>query len=148
MLKGESPKRIAFLRKIAEELPGAIEYMDEDKGWLLSDEYKEMIANHPDELEQRPMVQFFLHQSEVDKLTGQIKDENYCGHVGEEAYIIYYGTHCNGIGHMTLPEDKKYRIEVIDAWEMTRETAAENVSGEVEVKLPGKVGTAILATRM
>ena len=31
---------------------------------------------------------------------------------------------------------------------MTRETAAENVSGEVEVKLPGKVGTAILATRM
>ena len=83
--EGESPKRIAFLRKIAEELPGAIEYMDEDKGWLLSDEYKEMIANHPDELEQRPMVQFFLHQSEVDKLTGQIKDEELlrpCGRGG------------------------------------------------------------------
>lgn len=147
-LKGQSPKRIAFLREIVGELPGPIEYMEEDKTWMLSDEYRDMIANHPEELAQSPMVQAFLHQTEYDRLVGQLKDQNYCGHVGEEAYIIYYGTHCNGIGHMTLPEDKKYRIEVIDAWEMTRETAAENVSGEVEVKLPGKVGTAILATRM
>ena len=148
VLKGESPKRIAFLRKIAEELPGAIEYTEEDKLWMLPAKYREMIANHPEELEKSPSVQFFKNQSDADKIVSQIKDQNYCGHVGEEAYIVYYGNHCNGIGHVTLPEDKKYRIEVIDAWEMTRETAAENVSGEVEVKLPGRVGIAILATRM
>lgn len=33
-----------------------------------------------------------------------------------------------------------------DIWEMTRTTLLEHASGDVEVKLPGKEGIALLAT--
>ena len=47
---------------------------------------------------------------------------------------------------MNLPEDKDYRIEVIDTWNMTRTVYAEHASGSVIVELPGKEGMAVLAT--
>ena len=38
-------------------------------------------------------------------------------------------------------------VEVIDVWEMTRQTDAEGISGKVEVRLPGKPGIAMLAVK-
>lgn len=38
--------------------------------------------------------------------------------------------------------------ELIDSWNMERRVAAEAVSGNVRVKLDGKEGIAILATRI
>ena len=44
-----------------------------------------------------------------------------------------------------LPEDKTYRVEVLDAWNMTRETVATGVSGKKEIALPGREYMAVLA---
>lgn len=65
---------------------------------------------------------------------------------GEEVYLKYYARHCTSIGTLKLPENKKYKVEMIDVWEMTRTTLLEDASGNVEVKLPGKEGIALLAT--
>ena len=64
----------------------------------------------------------------------------------EQVYLKYYARHCTSIGALKLPEDKKYKVEMIDVWEMTRTTLLEHASGDVEVKLPGKEGIALLAT--
>ena len=49
---------------------------------------------------------------------------------------------------LELPENKQYRIEIIDAWNMTREVFAEKVSGKTLVKLPGRESMAVLAVRV
>ena len=46
---------------------------------------------------------------------------------------------------LKLPENRTYRVELIDPWEMTRETLLESASGETEVSLPGREGLAVLA---
>ena len=46
---------------------------------------------------------------------------------------------------MILPEEHSYSVEVIDIWEMTRETVLTGVSGAVRVPMPGKEGIVVLA---
>ena len=48
------------------------------------------------------------------------------------------GRHCTAVGEMELPETNLYRIEVLDVWEMTRETIHTGVNRKVDLKLPGK----------
>ena len=55
---------------------------------------------------------------------------------------------CFGEQTLELPEDKQYRVEWIDTWEMTRTAAAEKASGRTKIHLPGKEGIAVLATRI
>ena len=81
---------------------------------------------------------------DVDKF----KEMNFMGHLGEQVYIGYYGRHCNGVAVWKLPEDKKYQIEIIDMWEMTRKVTMTEVCGKVTIKMPGKEGIAILAKQM
>lgn len=38
-------------------------------------------------------------------------------------------------------------MEVVDVWEMSRETVGNNMRGQVRVPLPGKEGIGILVTR-
>jgi len=47
-----------------------------------------------------------------------------------------------------LPENGKYKVEVIDVWEMTRKVSMEEASGNVRIALPAKEGIALLATRL
>ncbi len=48
-----------------------------------------------------------------------------------------------------LPKDGgRFRIEVIDSWNMERRVVTESASGNVRVELDGKEGIAILATRI
>lgn len=50
------------------------------------------------------------------------------------------------VSSFELPENHKYKIEVIDVWEMTRTTLIEETSGETRCMLPGKEGIAVVAT--
>ena len=52
------------------------------------------------------------------------------------------------MGDIELPETNTYRIDVLDVWEMTRETILTGVNGKVNLQLPGKEGIAVLATKM
>ncbi len=147
-LKGESPKRIAYLKEIVDALPGPIE--------PVCGGVEEMLFQTPEELEKRaammppryaPVVRTI---GSVDKADLQALVESelvYSGRVGEEAYITFYDLRTCVKSEMQLPEDKKYKLELIDIWNMTRETLKEGVSGKVEFEMPGKEGYAVLATR-
>jgi len=65
---------------------------------------------------------------------------------GEKAILIYYARHCTAAGKLDLSETHSYMVEVIDVWNMTRETVLQNVSGHVNLRLPGREGIAVLAT--
>lgn len=59
----------------------------------------------------------------------------------------YLERQCPSLTELDLPREGSYRVEVIDAWNMTREVVAENVCGKVQVKLPGREDMAVLALR-
>ena len=69
----------------------------------------------------------------------------WAAHYGEKAYLWFYDMQCYSVQTLNLPEEKHYRIEIIDSWEMTRTIAAENVTGCTTIRLPGKEGIAVLA---
>ncbi|MGT2674590.1 DUF5605 domain-containing protein [Streptococcus rupicaprae] len=52
------------------------------------------------------------------------------------------------IRYLLLPEEGKYRLEIIDIWEMTRECVRERVTGYIHLSLPSKEGIAVLATKL
>ena len=49
---------------------------------------------------------------------------------GEEQYLYYYGVRQSGYKLIDLPEDKQYRAEVIDAWNMTITPVEGTFSGK------------------
>lgn len=67
---------------------------------------------------------------------------------GENYYLEYLGRIRPVYKELSLREDRIYRIEIIDIWEMTRTLAAEGVRGEVRIGLPGKEGIAIFVMEM
>ncbi len=81
-----------------------------------------------------------------DNDAGALKDKVYSGHCGEEAFIKYYGIQCPARSYIMLPEDRTYKVEVIDTREKTRKTVLEGASGICWVDLPGKERMAVLAT--
>ena len=147
-LKGESPARIAFLRSIMEELPGNPE---PKVGEMASLNYAEVRAklDDPEFVKKAgPLVTGIAGMSEPELENFITRHMEIYGHCGEEAYLRYFSTSCNGRGTMELPEEGSYDVEVIDAWEMTRKTVLRGVNGKVEVKLPGKPGMAMLAKKV
>ena len=52
------------------------------------------------------------------------------------------------VAWIKLPKDHKYKVEMIDVWEMTRKTLIEEASGSTALKLPGKEGIAVLVTKI
>ena len=146
VLKGESTARIAFLKEIMDELPGVLEPHSEPSG------FAEYIASQPPErlaeMANSPIAKRFMNKSEFDKLVDETKSKNYMGHIGNDIFLYYFGRHCNRQATIKLPEEYKYQIEVIDAWEMTRKVVLTDVSGKVVVPLAGKEGMAVLAKCM
>ena len=67
---------------------------------------------------------------------------------GEEAFLQFFGIQTSAESVFDLPEDKEYKVELIDVWEMTRTTVQESASGKITVRLPGREGMAVLITRM
>ena len=147
-LKGESPKRIAFLREISEALPSPIEYLEEGVGRLT----EEMILGYkkngiPKNLKTDFWVKGLTSLPD-ERIKGFIlRSRGVCGHCGDDAFIWYYGRSCPAFCHILLPENSRYRVEVIDTWEMTRKTVLENVCGRLKIALSSKEGMAVLATK-
>lgn len=84
-----------------------------------------------------------LSEAELDAL--ERKDKDFRGHYEDRVFLQYLGRHCKGLLKWKLPEGHRYRVEVIDVWNMTRETVLEGAGGDIEVKLPGREGMAVLA---
>lgn len=148
VLKGESPKRIAYLKEIVDAIPGAIEPWEEYHNFDIEEFMKRHTPEEIQMLQNSPIVQHAKNPTEVEDVVSKFKDYNAFGHVGEDYYIGYYGHHCNGIATWKLPEDHQYKIEIIDMWNMTREVTMTGVSGKFDIKMPGKEGIAVLASRI
>lgn len=147
-LHGKSPKRIEFLRRIVEALPGPLTAVP-DPFFDFTPEMVEAWKNDPVSWENLGNVGRCLAQLPQEKLealaAGMRVVSSQCG---QEAYLTYYGRQCMGNAIVNLPQDMDYKVEVIDVWDMTREEVAYGVRGEVRVVLPGKEGMAVLATRI
>ena len=65
-----------------------------------------------------------------------------------EYYLTYTGLHQPAFCTLTLPEDGRYRIDVIDTWAMTVSPLPEPLSGAVTVELPGRPYAAVRARRV
>ena len=136
VLKGESPKRIAFLKSVVEELPGPLTFSDPD----FSEE--EFLANTPDLFRNYPQN---LNWADLVPVLAAAK--RFTANCGEDAYLVYYSRHCTAFGELDLPEDGRYRVERLDAWEMTRTVVENAAHGHIRVPLPGKEGMALLAVK-
>lgn len=149
VLKGESPERIAFLRGIVESLPGPLEFLGDGLGAYTEKQLTDMQEQGaPEEFRQSFFLMAMLNLPRERVRPFLVKERVALGHCGREAYLKYLERQCAALTELDLPGDGSYRIEVIDAWNMTRETVAENVCGKVQVKLPGREDMAVLAMRL
>ena len=70
------------------------------------------------------------------------------GHNSEDYLLIYYWMHQLKYARLTLPENKTYRIDIIDTWNMTVTEAEQAATGSVRVKLPRRKYIAVRAERV
>ena len=69
------------------------------------------------------------------------------GRTADDSVILQsYDIQCSCKARIELPGGKTYRLEVIDTWNMTRQTVQQGAAGEVWVDLPGRPWMAVLAT--
>ena len=147
-LKGESPSRIAFLRKIAEEtgpVDPVFEPLDQ-LNVLPKEELEKMLAQVPGEY--RTYVKAITSMETEDRKNFFKAEHNWRGHRGEDIYLMYYDIRTCARGMMELPENHRYSVELIDTWNMERKTLYEDVSGKVMIDLPGREYMAVLARRI
>ena len=145
-LNGESPARIVFLRQIVEGLPGPLEPMDgglTDMAHMDEESLKDMISHAPSDFQS--FLNSIAAMNQLERELFYAVEYNYRGHSGEDAYLYYLDDQCAARYELDLPEGKQYRVEVLDTWEMTRETVFDSASGKTTVPLPGKPYMAILA---
>lgn len=143
-LKGKSPERIGFLKEIVESFPEALEYLPEPEN---QDEKFMALKEHPEKVDAIPGFAKGLVMKPYERILSFVDGgRKYQGHCGEEVYLFYFARQCMAYGEVELPNDRNYRIEVINVWDMTRETVLEQASGKVKVPLPGIEGMAVLAT--
>ncbi len=75
-----------------------------------------------------------------NKETYLIKDGEY--------YLYYYGNSQQARARIYLPEKTRFKIEIIDTWNMTINQIPGDFSGLTEIPLTGKPYFAIRATRI
>ena len=151
-LRGGSPARIAFLRRIMESLPGPL--TPGDGGYiavaLLPEEaFEQAIREMPEDARAffRAFAESVRRMNERDRWPHLASEHVWEGRCGEEAFLTYCDLQCYAVQTIRLPKDKHYRVDLIDTWAMTRETVLENASGDTTVKMPGRDGMALLAIR-
>lgn len=148
VLKGTSPQRIAFLRDIIEEIGQPLEPYQFGLAAILNH------MNSDFESVKDLIPETFLHAHAYTKNASLVElkrhedaEMTFAGHAGEDAYLFYYGTDCCARVDIEVSNKNTYRIDVIDTWNMTRETVLCGVSGQMEVRLTGRPYMAILAVK-
>ena len=65
-----------------------------------------------------------------------------------EFYLHYYGNSQQAKARFYLPKGVKFRLEIIDAWNMTVKAVEGEFSGMIEIPLPGKPYIAVRAIKI
>lgn len=146
-LIGESVERIRFLRSVMESLPGPLspilDPMSELFG-LSKEEQEKKLEGMPEF--HRNFMKAVLRMEPIEAARFFAAEIHYAGHCGEEAFLHYYDIQSFSEISLQLPEKRKYRVEVLDTWNMTRKEVLSGVNGQVVVELPGREYMAVLAT--
>jgi len=141
VLHGESAPRIRFLRQVLESLP--------ESGAPL---VRRIITDPNDSVENagqetHPIVKVMSELTDAERKYWKLRfTPNIIA--GKDFRLEYLGYQCRSVTTLDLPEGGKYRVEVLDIWEMTRTTETEGAYGQTRIHLPGKEGIAILTTRL
>ena len=148
-LRGESTDRIAFLRAVLESLPGPLrpvrtglaKLAEARKAWKASDRRGEAPGGF--------FAAAMLRMDPVEMSRFLACENVLCGICGEEKHpdaILWYLdlNRCRRF-RAELPDRSAWRIDVLDTWNMTRNTMLDGVSGPQEVILPGREWIAVLA---
>ena len=103
-------------------------------------------AQRPDWI--RPFLASLSRMAPSDRHMLLCGEHLWAAHCAEDAYLWYYGQQTAREQIIKLPPAHRYRVEVLDTWNMTRETLQTGVSGRVVLTLPGREDMAVLAVRM
>jgi hypothetical protein len=141
-LRGESVARLQFLKELVSGLPQELDLLPPPRWAPNSHESKPTsgegaggVAAALLKLPEAERNRWFVELSPVC-----IESPDY--------RLEYLGRTCAAFRDMVLSEKGRYRVEIIDVWEMTRRIFAEEASGRVRVTLPAKEGIALLTTRL
>ena len=107
VLKGESPKRIAFLRRVIEELPGFLSPLE--SVWEEAEQQDE--AQRPDWI--RPFLASLSRMAPPDRHMLLCGEHLWAAHCAEDAYLWYYGQQTAREQIIKLPPAHRYRVEVL-----------------------------------
>lgn len=146
-LVGTSPERIAWLREIVESLPGPID--PAETGFI---NLRHMSSSAICSLPREQLSKFFVFNTAMSQMTPVEKQRQemgeyiYAGHVADNAFLWYLDRQTSARYRICIPKEKKYKVEVLDTWNMTRKIFAEHASGDITVRLPGREYMAVLAT--
>ncbi|MBI1256258.1 MAG: DUF5060 domain-containing protein [Chloroflexi bacterium] len=78
----------------------------------------------------------------------EITRDLYCVGQPDRCYLAYGGRGQPGEARLTLPEGKRYSVDVIDAWEMTITRLEGTLTGQCRVSLPSKPYIALRLQQM
>lgn len=146
ILKGESTPRIAFLKEILKEAEGPLSVWDL-KEYAESGEFQPLEELLKNVRRDNPVANMYYSEKEPrrDKL---VVVPEYAARYEKQFFLQYMGHTAPKMVTLYLPEEGDYRIDVIDAWEMTRKQAYFGARGKVEIALPAKECIAVLAVRL
>ena len=151
-LKGESPARIAFLRSVLESLPGPLIPHPEGLAKMadITDEQIEKLLIMPVTQENFFSIAI-ARMGKLEMSRFAAMEPCVTGRCGPEdapdALLWYLDFNCCSRYEIHLPETGSYRVEILDTWNMTRETVMAGASGKQEIILPGREWMAILAVK-
>ena len=144
-LYGQCPERLAFLKALQYEI-GDVE--------TFTQTFFHNPNEKPEENEQEPKDNFaslfggiMRSLPEFERRCFMMQFASNIVH-NENYRLQYFGRQCPSRMEIKLPDNGKYKLEVIDTWEMTRTTVESEAAGNVHIKMPGKQGIAVLATRL
>lgn len=110
------------------------------KGGKLYGKSPERIAFLHGIMEEAPLEGVYPHYSIWNKETYLIKDNAF--------YLHYYGNSQQAKARLYLPEEIQFKLEIIDAWNMTIEQVDGTFNGMVEIPLPGRPYMAVRAVAL
>jgi hypothetical protein len=135
-LVGQSPARIAFLRKIFEAAPD-LSPVEKADGEFVN-------------LMERGGVSAFMRDGGglIDTIVSEGSwNCTAGGYHGDDYFIFYFGNHQPGFRNFNLPADSTFCVDIIDSWNMSIDCFSEAASGSISVPMPARRYMAIRIQR-
>lgn len=143
-LRGESWKRIGFLRGILENLSVPLSFLDRSYVSYTQEELDKIrkmpSGMRPKEFSHGQYLKGLLSATEDEASRLQELLSPHCAAFEEEVFLYYFGRRCPGSFTPILPQGREYVVSIIDTWNMTVET----IPCPKTIKLPGRSYMAIL----